>query len=525
MDRKRTVNGPSVSWKLFTLLFALILGVGNVWGETWDLTTASYSNASTSSVTWSGTDASMTLSKGTGTNANNYLGGSGSYTHTRVYSGNTLTITPASGKTITSIQITATGNSYTITGTWTNGTASTSGSVTTITPTDGTSAVSCACNATKRLSQVVVNVSAGCTGTKLGTPVVTAEASNKQVKLTWPAVSNASGYQLKWNGGDWAAATSPVTKTGLSNGTAYTYQVKAIGNGSTYCDGEASAAASATPNVYYTVTWNNNGAEYTTTQVVSGQRPTFPEAPGSCDTGEGASTTFYGWATSTWSGKAASLEDSKLSGITIYTQASDMPTVTGNGVVYNAVFRKGGGGSVTITNKMFTDALSASYSTVNIISGDYTFEVNACKQDSKCQMRDNATLSYIAIPTLPGVISRITSTTVANGSGGSYNSILHFKHTKTRGNANTNDIAKLDCSSSAITSLDWDLSSNTTYTSGYLLTSGGLRLSDLTIYYGSAGTNYMTNCCTPLGQINGADKVSRFLLSSYHYVKGRFNRF
>ncbi|MBR1786076.1 MAG: hypothetical protein IJ756_02805, partial [Paludibacteraceae bacterium] len=324
------------------LTMLLTLGIGNAWAqETWDLTTNSYSSSSTSSVVWSGTNASMTLSKGSGTNANNYLGGSVSYTHTRVYNGNTLSITPASGQTISSIEITATSSSYTITGTWTNGTASTSGSVTTITPTDGTTTVSCACNATKRLSQVVVNFSASCTGTKLGTPSVTATPSSGQVVLTWAAVANASSYQLKWNGGDWAAATSPVTKTGLTNGTAYTYQVKAIGNGSTYCDGDASEEASATPKTYYTVTWMNNGSEYTTTSVVSGQGPTFPDAPTSCDD---ESTTFYGWTTSTWSDK---IDD--ISAKTIYTSASAMPTVTSNGTIYHAVFCKGSGGSITLT--------------------------------------------------------------------------------------------------------------------------------------------------------------------------------
>ena len=495
------------------VLFMLTIPIANAWGdETWDLTTNSYSSSSTTSVVWSGTNATMTLSKGTGTNANNYLGGSGSYTHTRVYNGNTLTITPASGQTISSIEITATSNSYTISGTWTNGSASSSGSVTTITPTDGTSAVSCACDGTKRLSQVVVKFAAGCTGTKLGTPVVTATPSSGQVELSWPAVSNASSYQLKWNGGEWATATSPVTKTGLTNGTAYTYQVKAIGNGSTYCDGDASEEASATPNTYYTVTWMNNGSEYTTTSVVSGQRPTFPATPSSCDD---ESTTFYGWTTSTWSDK---IDD--ISAKTIYTSASAMPTVTSNGTIYHAVFCKGSGGSITLTSSDFADALGQSYSTVTITKTigetEYEFELNACEPNNNtqvCQMRDNVTLSYIAIPSLPGVISRITTSACTNASPPTgYSGTLHFKSAKTRGNANTNDIASVTYD--AVTSFDWNLSSNTTYTSGYLLTSAGLRIADLTIHYGSGGSKYLTTCCTPLGQINGPINLTHTETSS-----------
>ena len=86
---------------------------------------------------------------------------------------------------------------------------------------------------------------------------------------------------------------------------------------------------------------------------------------------------------------------------------------------------------------------------------------------------------------------------------------FHFKSAKTRGNANTNDIAKLDCSSSGISTLDWDVSEvNTSATSGYLLTSAGLRMADLTIYYGGEGTNYMTTCCNPLAAINGSVVVN-----------------
>lgn len=87
----------------------------------------------------------------------------------------------------------------------------------------------------------------------------------------------------------------------------------------------------------YEVIWQNNGGDYETTLVASGQRPTFPDAPSSCDDGEGASTTFYGWSIGTWSGKT-----NDLAGKTIYTSAASMPTVTGNGTTYHAVFCKGG---------------------------------------------------------------------------------------------------------------------------------------------------------------------------------------
>ncbi len=170
---------------------------------------------------------------------------------------------------------------------------------------------------------------AGCTGTQLGTPVVTATPSSTQIVLSWPAVSNASSYKLSWNGGAWTAAASPVTKTGLTNGTSYTYQVKAIGNGTTYCDGDPSEEASAIPGTYYTVTWYRNNSVYATTSVRSGTQPKFPDTPESCvdDT-----PSFYGWATAGWTGRTTD-----ISGKTIYTKERKLPVVSG-AVSYYAVF-------------------------------------------------------------------------------------------------------------------------------------------------------------------------------------------
>ena len=240
----------------------------------------------------------------------------------------------------------------------------------------------------------------------------------------------------------------------------------------------------------YTVTWMSNGESFTTTSVQDGQKPTFPTNPTSCDEDASGSKTFYGWSTAEWTGKIPD-----LTGKTVYKKASDMPAVSG-AVTYYAVFCKGGTETITITNSDFTSALTGSYAdqtiTKTIGADEYVFNLNACMQSSMCQMRDNATVSYIQIPTLPGVITGISTTECANASGSSYSGTLHFKSSKTRGNSDTDDIAKLTLSS--VTSFDWDLSSNTTATSGWFVTSAGLRLKDLTISYGSAGTDYMTNC-------------------------------
>ena len=127
----------------------------------WDLSTNSYTTGPDEEVTWSGTYATM---HNEGTNATNYLGGdANSRTSSRFYSGNALTITPASGVTISHVVFTATTDGYASTlrgSTWTNAAASGSGSYVIVTPTDGTSAFSAAVGGTCGFTNVNVCYSA-----------------------------------------------------------------------------------------------------------------------------------------------------------------------------------------------------------------------------------------------------------------------------------------------------------------------------------------------------------------------------
>ena len=129
----------------------------------WDLTTNSYQSASETSVTWYNAVATMTLDKNTSqTNADNYLGGASNYTHTRMYANQKLSFTPASGKTITSVVITANSTSYANNyknGAWTNATATSSASTVTITPVNGSTAFYVVLGSATRCTQVTVNYS------------------------------------------------------------------------------------------------------------------------------------------------------------------------------------------------------------------------------------------------------------------------------------------------------------------------------------------------------------------------------
>ena len=153
--------------KTMLLLFALIAGSSSVWANTqsWDLATATYSSSSADLMTWSSTNITFTAAKNGGTNVNNYLGGSGTYTQTRFYSKNILTFTPLNEATISSIVIhvaSSSGGASNITGgTKTNCTASASGQDVTITPTTGTSACSVQLSGNIRVETVTVTYTGG----------------------------------------------------------------------------------------------------------------------------------------------------------------------------------------------------------------------------------------------------------------------------------------------------------------------------------------------------------------------------
>lgn len=166
--------------------------------------------------------------------------------------------------------------------------------------------------------------------TDLATPVVTATAGNGSATLTWGAVANATKYQVSWNGGAYTDATSPYEKSGLTNGTQYTWKVKAIGGGE-YCDSEE-ATGNVTPSANHTVTWYVDGFEYTTgsptTEVVHGGKvailPTQPAVPTAC-----TGSVFVGWTdhTVTNGNKPSPL----------FKDAASAPVVNAN-VNYHAVF-------------------------------------------------------------------------------------------------------------------------------------------------------------------------------------------
>lgn len=178
----------------------------------WDLTAASYAQASESSVWWVSDYAVMTAEKSQAqTNANNYLGGDGAgHTSTRFYKNSVLTFTPASGFAITSVEYTATTAGYATAlanSAWTNAAAEVEGTTVTITPVDGFSAFSATIGGTTGASKVVLYYMDASDKPALETPVIELAAARTatSIYVQWTAVANAKYYSVVLNpeaGGD-----------------------------------------------------------------------------------------------------------------------------------------------------------------------------------------------------------------------------------------------------------------------------------------------------------------------------------
>ncbi len=489
---------------LSVFLTLLTLSVGQMWGADETITFSSVCSADEDlqAKSKNGTNFSVYFNKGTNSNKPVYKT-TGSAV--RVYGGGYFTVSSTT-KTIKKIELTfgsSDGSNAISTDVGSYSSSTWTGTATSVKFTVGGS------SGHRRLASVAVTYESGCTGTKLGTPVVTAEVSNQQIKLTWPAVSNASSYQLKWNGGSWEAATSPVTQSGLSNGTAYTYQVKAIGNGSTYCDGDASEEASATPNLYHTVTWNTHNGEFATTQVLDNTKPTFPkvndEDPESCDDN---ADKFYGWSTTTFN------KTDDISEKNIYTSASDMPKVTTDNVVYYAVFTDV---EETDYSTVYSSNVTLPNSGTNVASASLTIgstsNIPAVKlgkngSGASCSISIpsgttklylhaagwNGKSSTLQLSTSVGTISPSTSTGLISNSGIANNSPFTL---------NTNqDGFDIDDYFYEYTLSSVTTPATITITVG---TERGVIWGVNAISGSSLGDgNYLTNCCTPLAQINGS---------------------
>jgi len=220
---------------------------------TWDLTKAEYDSASSTQVNWTSNYATMVLAQaGSQTVANNYLGGSGSNAHTRVYKSQTITIAPTTGYKLKSIEFTATSNSYannlsSTSSSWTNATVSVSGSKATATPTSGSTEVVVTIGAATWLSGVTVNYELS-SSTVPDAPTLTpsctfwpttTEAPSKVITIA--PTTTGSTVRYTTDGTDPSATTGIIVTSAQNVTISGTTTVKAIAYVGTTTSGIATA--------------------------------------------------------------------------------------------------------------------------------------------------------------------------------------------------------------------------------------------------------------------------------------------
>ncbi len=195
-------------------------------GETIDLSKNETTTATADELTWDRALVHvMVLSDEKGTPANNYYPGTvgKNYTSTRFYNNSTLAITPTNSLSISEIVFTAASENYAnilANSTWTNATASASGTTVSIIPTDGTKEVSAVISATtghksieiiygqpkiKEKHSVIIS-----SDVKNGTITATPTTAYAGENITLTATPNGGYILSEWNV---TTATGNVTVT------------------------------------------------------------------------------------------------------------------------------------------------------------------------------------------------------------------------------------------------------------------------------------------------------------------------
>ena len=266
----------------------------------------------------------------------------------------------------------------------------------------------------------------------------------------------------------------------------------------------------STPVPTHTATFSVNGVT-STQDFEEGASISFPEDPVDIN-----GKTFVGWVTEAIAGTTDTAP-------TYVTEA----TMGNADVTYYALFAEESIGQgpvekyLTITPSDFTSLTNfyTETSTTKTVEGkDYTIAIQACLQGSQIQMRDNATISFIYFPPLPGNVKNVSTTTCHNASDEAYTGTIRLKSSKTRGNVDTNDIVKAVLSS--VNSFSIDVTGNVT--SFYFVTSAGLRLGNLTVTYEGIGdvTIYSGYCTTVPEDVRTPVNLTGFSATPSTIVRG-----
>lgn len=618
MDRKRTVNGPSVSWKLFTLLFALFLCVGQMWGTNYSYTpngtySASGGNTTSNNIQWTYSSATYC-----GNNSSKIQIGSQKKPQTSAWTIQTAVSNFGSNKKVTSISLTA----YTTATTATydisaGGSSVKSGSLTTssapytannlnvtsgnivitmtgsssskamylcgitvvyedntsgtkytvtydanggsVTPSSHTQASAGASITTPTPTKTGYSCTGWWTSTSGGTKRCNAGGSytptaSETVHAQWACISPTINTQPA--SANYAIGASPAAlsvSATLSSGT-LTYLWKVSTNGgstwsnasgtnnlATYAAANISTASAGTTK-YKCIVTNSSGScstesdvatitVYAThkvyfyngstllntggTDVAEGAAVSYSGSdPESCDTGTGASNTFVGWATGTWDDKKAA-KGNIPDGITFYdiTASETLPNMSTSDVNYYAVFAKSsGGGSTTLLSEDFSSITGGDNTTTGGNGTAWTKNDNFSsisrvnEAGGAVRLGTGTYVGYLVTKQLTAAIgdqitisfkvkgwSSVEGNIQVSGNNSEFTTPSNITYTATMSGSFQSKSVTV-----TLTKANPYIKIATTAKRAFL--------DDIVITKPGSTTysNYMTTCCTPLGQINGA---------------------
>ena len=316
----------------------------------------------------------------------------------------------------------------------------------------------------------------------------------KSIKIT--NSTNSAQLTCSTDGSTWSSAisyTSGTAKDVSSSGYKY---FKVVPTSGAFCllSSIVVVYTTGTPAVKHTVTWKVNGTTSSTSEVNEGSKPTFPSTPVSCD---GTSTTFIGWTQTPWSGKIDDISGLTTDATKVYISASQMPDVAAD-VTYHAVFAKGGANTYVKGTKS------------NLTSGQTVLIVNtannvAMKGESSAKGALPVTISSNTITTTD---TYVLWTVEPHGSG------YYFKYGTDYLNSYSGSLYidtwtdewSVSGSGPYVLSSSEDSGSKLKYngSSAFTVGTGSDATYNMDFFIPATPTDYLTNCCTALGSINGS---------------------
>ena len=147
----------------------------------------------------------------------------------------------------------------------------------------------------------------------------------------------------------------------------------------------------------------------------------------------------------------------------------------------------------TLTNEeILASEITGSYANGSITSESGTWNYNACKQVNHLQIRKNATVSYLQLPSFAKNISSITLHGIANGSSAAYTGDVYLRSTA------ENDVASIASATCNVDAEgDFVLNIPTGTKTGYLMSSGACRFTSVTVAFETDGTSAPSLTLTP----------------------------